>query len=196
MVGKLLKWRGVKLVFVSGRKSDEITDFTFNLIKSFSRVKKIDELPGGFGRLLLIGQKVLVLEDRDFEMEKLEKFFNLFSEVIMVVNSKNSTRERKLAALLKRSGSLIVDHENKGKIPGKRLAGYLSYGTKKSADFHISDITKGDSINFKINYDGSSIPVWLKKELGKEAVSTTTAALGAGVLLGFNFVSLTRKIER
>lgn len=196
MLGKLLKWKKTKLVFITGERSEEIAHFTFNLVNNFSTIKNINKLPKGLGKLILLRPQVLILIDNDFEMEKLEKFFNLFDEVIMVVSSKNSTRERKLAALLKRTSSLVVDHNTKKKIPGKRLSKYLSYGINKDADFQISDISVRDSLNFKINYEGSSIPVWLKKELGQESVFTITAALGAGVLLGYNFVSLTRQIER
>jgi len=168
----------------------------FDLIKESKKVKKLKEPIFGFKKLSLVNKEVVILTDGDFHPSKLKDFFDSFERVVTVINSNNIQREKSIVGLLKKKNYVIVDHDSKIKISAKRMKEYLSYGFHKDADFYVSDLTSNEKRNFKINYDGSSIPVWSEKNTNKEGVLEITAALGVGVLLGLNFLDLTKRVKK
>ncbi len=193
---KTIKWKGTKLIFVSGEKKEEVSEIIFNLCQDFLEIKKIKKPFKGLKKISLFFNDTFILVDKDFKTEKLETFFSYFSEVIMVLGSENLQREKLLINSLSKKSKLLVDFDSQEKLPGKKLKENLSYGFKKDADFYVSDLTVNEKTNFKINYDGASVPVWLEKDKKKEDVLIFTSALGASVLLGLNFVSLAKKMKK
>ncbi len=193
LIDKFLKLKKVKLVFVTGKKSEEISHLVFNLINPFYKVALIDEILTGFQKISFLKSDVVVLSDDDFSLKELETLFSSMEETFLIVNSKNLTREKKLTGFLDEKGQLLVDHESLKKIPGKKVKQRLSYGTDSEADLSISDLNISEKINFKINYKGSTVPVWIE---GKEdKIILNAAALGVGAMLGINFVDLTRSLS-
>lgn len=67
----------------------------------------------------------------------------------------------------------------------------LSYGFQKGADVQASDINIDEKgINFKINYQGSSVPFWLSNVKEKERIFDVLPAICLGILKGINLVEL------
>ncbi len=195
LINKILKWKGTKLVFLMGKGKDKNADLIFNLINDFIKVKRIKKPLIGFKKLSVLSNDVLILSNNDFSTERIESFFSLFGEVLVVINSANLEKEKKIITLLDKSGELLIDFESIGKVPGKRIKKRLSYGFQKNADFYISDLNLSDRVNFKVNHKGSSIPIWIKDKNGKETVLFNTLALGVGTMLNLNFVKLAQKIS-
>ncbi len=195
MIKSILKWKGVKLVFVTGKNSTETADFIFDLIQDFLKVKRVEPTDRGMNRLLFIFYDVIIVT-REGNNQKTEDLFSNFREVITVVNSENITDEKEVIQTMKKSDTLLVDFESKEKFSGKRMKYFLSFGFDSEADFNISDMNIHDKkTNFKLNYDGSSVPVWIPGKKTEDDVLQVVASLGVGVLLNINFVSLTQKIK-
>ena len=196
MFDSLLKWKGVKLVFVVGKNNEEVSGFIYDLIGDFCSVKKISSTGSFLKKMPLIFNDVILLNQSDVEPEELERFFSSFKEVIVLINSDDLSKEKEIISKLSKENTILIDFESKGKVPGKRMNRFLSFGIDSEADFYVSDVKSGEKTNFKINYDGSSVPVWLDGKSSTDDVLKTVSGLGVGVLLGINFVSLTQKLKK
>lgn len=60
----------------------------------------------------------------------------------------------------------------------------------------ISDETETEEgINFKINYLGNSVPVWIKGIFKKEDLNNMLSAISAGLSAGMNIVEISEKLK-
>lgn len=60
----------------------------------------------------------------------------------------------------------------------------------------ISDETETEEgINFKINYLGSSVPIWIKGIFKKEDLNNILAGISAGLSAGMNIVEISEKLK-
>ncbi len=184
------------MVFVVGKNNEEVSGFIYDLIGDFCSVKKISSTGSFLKKMPLIFNDVILLNQSDVEPEELERFFSSFKEVIVLINSEDLNREKEITSKLSKKNTILVDYESRNRVPGKRMNRFLSFGIDSEADFYVSDVKSGEKTNFKINYDGSSVPVWLDGKSSTDDVLKTVSGLGVGVLLGINFVSLTQKLKK
>ncbi len=184
------------MVFVCGKEKERTSDLIYEEIHGFSKAGRVEKIFGKIKAFSLLSKEVIILPDPGDDPEELLAFFNLFSEVIMVVDSKKLKREKELASLLNKKDSILVNFEIKDSIAGKRMKKFLTYGMDKEADFNIMDISEKEKINFKVSHDGSIVPVWIEKESDlEESLNRSVIAIAVGVLLGINLVKLTGKMS-
>lgn len=71
----------------------------------------------------------------------------------------------------------------------------IGLGFSNDADFFVSDenITE-EEINFKLNYKGSSVPIWLKSQ-NKEDIINCLTAISVAIVLGANMVEVSEKLK-
>jgi hypothetical protein len=194
MIKKLLQLKKLKLVYVLGKDREEAADLIFRLTRDGS-VAKIEQPLLGFKKILMFPGKIFILSDNNFKLEKLKKFFSLFCEVIVLVNSDSIEREKEIVSLLGKDNTLLINDDCKERISAKRMR-FLSYGFNKEANFYISDLSINQKTNFKLNYEGSTIPVWIEEKINKDDILKVSSVLGVGVILGFNFINLAQKIKK
>ncbi|MBI2042355.1 MAG: hypothetical protein HYT21_01190 [Candidatus Nealsonbacteria bacterium] len=107
-----------------------------------------------------------------------------------------------LAKMLPAHGHLILnyDDETVRDMHGQSKAHPLFFGLGARADIQASDIVLTQfpetGTNFKINYEGKTVPVWLEKLFGKEHVYAALAAAAAGEILGLNLVEISGSLKR
>ena len=78
------------------------------------------------------------------------------------------------------------------KAPETKL---LTFGFQEGADFQASDLRQGGGTNFKINYQGKIVPVWLEGSPTREEIYSVLAASAIGVLLGLNLVEISQALK-
>ena len=107
----------------------------------------------------------------------------------------------KLAETLPSPAYLILnfDDETVREIKNKSRAHPLTFGFGVRADIRVSDVVLAESptleTNFKINYKGNVVPVWLKgKE--KEEIYAALAAAAVGEVLGLNLVEISEALKK
>jgi len=184
------------LVLIIGQDDSGMTDFIFSLVSDDRKTIKLKKPLKGFKKISIISSEVVILKDDNFSVTELESFFSIFDEVIVVFKkSKKMKNERKIISLLTEKDTLLASDDLMEKLSKKKLKKRVSFGFKREADFYMSDLNLGDKINFKINYNGSSIPVWYRGEGKKEDALKITGALAVGSLLNLNLVDLTRRIK-
>jgi len=103
----------------------------------------------------------------------------------------------KLAKILPAQGFLILnfDDETAREIKTESRAHSLTFGFQGGADFQASDIKLNTGVNFKINYKGNIVPVWLEKLFGKEQIYSALSAAGVGVIFDLNLVEISQALK-
>ena len=97
-------------------------------------------------------------------------------------------------------GSAILNYDNKlsREMKLSSRAKVITYGTEEGADLKAQDVNynfdKGDyeltGINFKFNFRGSIVPVFMKNAISPGAVYAALAAAACGLELGLNLVDI------
>jgi len=71
----------------------------------------------------------------------------------------------------------------------------LTFGFQEGADFMCSDIKMNGGTNFKINYDGKTVPFWIEKALAKEQIYSILSAAAVGTILNLNLVEISETLK-
>lgn len=106
---------------------------------------------------------------------------------------------RKLAKILPAQGFLILNFDDETvreiKDSNPPTPHVYTFGFQDGADFRASDIKLNAGINFKINYKGNIVPIWLEKLFGKEQIYSALAAAGVGVIFDLNLVEISQALK-
>lgn len=104
----------------------------------------------------------------------------------------------KLAEILPTQGYLILnfDDETVRDLKNKARAHPLTFGFGARADLRVTDIVLARSgTNFKVNYEGKIVPVWLEKIFGKKHIYAALTAAAVGEVLGLNLVEISEALR-
>ena len=65
----------------------------------------------------------------------------------------------------------------------------LTFGFQEGANLQATDLRENGGTNFKINYQGKIVPIWLESS-SREEIYSVLAAVTVGVALGLNLVEI------
>jgi len=104
---------------------------------------------------------------------------------------------RQLAKLLPSHGYLILnfDDETVREIKDETNLKELTFGFQEGADFRATDLKLNTGTNFKINYKGNVVPIWLDKLFGKEQIYSALAAAAVGTIFDLNLVEISQALK-
>ncbi|MDI6591542.1 MAG: Mur ligase family protein [Patescibacteria group bacterium] len=104
---------------------------------------------------------------------------------------------RKLAKALPPYGYLILnfDDETVREIKDITNLNELTFGFGEGANLRATDVKLNNGTNFKINYKGNIVPVWLEKIFGKEQIYSALAAAAVGMVLDLNLVEISQALK-
>jgi len=72
----------------------------------------------------------------------------------------------------------------------------MTFGFEEGVDFQATDIKLNGNTNFKINYQGKVVPVWLKGICDKEKISAGLAAATVGTVFGLNLIEISQALKK
>ena len=116
--------------------------------------------------------------------------------------SLNNIKKEKqvLVEKLKSNGLAILNYDNEPtrEMKSASPARVLTYGLSIGADLRAQDIvynySRGDyelsGLNFKLNYQGSIVPVIMKNVFSETAIYAALAAVAVGLYFNFNLVDI------
>lgn len=162
--------------------------------------------------------RVLILEmgvDRPGDMEYLTNIARPDVGVVTAVSYShlqyfgsivNIKKEKQaLISSLDNQGLAILNYDNEETrgMASVSQARVLTYGLKEGADLRAQDIvfnfTKGDyeltGLNFKLNYKGSVVPVFMTNVLTETAIYAALAAAAVGIYLDLNLIEIARALK-
>jgi len=71
----------------------------------------------------------------------------------------------------------------------------IKFGFNDRADIFSSDLKINGGTNFKVNYKGSIVPIWLNGIYGKEKIYAALSAVSIGVIFGLNLVEISQALK-
>lgn len=215
-------WKKPKVVVIIGKDSSKAAEAIFRvLVRSFA-VKKIS-LSSGINFESILRTDILIAQSESDDFAGMDFLIKNSGFPILIVshfteisswNSVNPVwpeKAGKLAEIIPESGCLILnfDDETIRGLKNKARARVLTIGFKKNADLTASDVfeTRAPSIsekdkavcngtNFKVNYKGSIVPIWLNNLFGKESIYAALAAVGTGVFFDLNLVEISQALKK
>ncbi len=196
----------------------------FSKIKFFFRKQKVIVITGKTRKsvfnileqiLILrfkIGKDVLLFETEDKKISDYEFFLKNSKDAMLIVSNigdipyeidffagerdliKNT---KELIEDLPKNVNLILnfDDETVRELGNSKKMKILTFGLQKEADFQAINIKTNAGTNFKINYKGKIIPVWLEKTFGKEQIYSSLAASCVGTILGLNLIEISEALK-
>lgn len=192
-------WQKPKVTVVTGEGRVCAAEAIFQVLKQY----------------LKVGKKILVFETDLKNSGELERFKFLVknsSLPILVVTQvgdippdkdffagerEKTIKIRELAKNLPSFGYLILnfDDETVREIKDETNLKEITFGFQERAEFRASDINLNNGTNFKLNYKGNVVPIWLEKLFGKEQIYSALAATAVGTILGLNLVEISQALK-
>lgn len=147
-----------------------------------------------------IGKEILVWESDLTDIEELKIFIKSSSLPILVITDSNNISLDKIRAFSKvipDRGFLIsnFDEEQTRELKTETSSHALYFGFQSGADFQASDVKSNGGTNFKINYKGNIVPVWLENVSGREYILAALTAVAVGEILGLNLVEISEALK-
>lgn len=163
----------------------------------------------------LKGAKALLFESdlkESADVDKFNFFFRHSKQPILLVSHigeippdryffdgerRETSSIRKIARISPTHGFLILnfDDETVREIKNESLAHPFTYGFQQGADFRATDVNVNlEGTNFKINYQGNTVPFWLRRIFGKEQIYSVLAAIAIGVIKDLNLVEMSQTL--
>ncbi|MCP6717956.1 MAG: Mur ligase family protein [Patescibacteria group bacterium] len=185
-----------KIVLVVGRTNQSVFNTIIKILNPYFK----------------IGKEVLVFKTEDKEIFDYEFFLKNSEQAILVITNVGDIpcdsdffageREpientRKLVENLPENTNLVLnfDDETSREIGDLKKFNTLRFGLQKEADFRASDIKLNGGTNFKINYKGKIVPVWLKNAFGKEQIYSALAAGCVASVFDLNLVKISEAFK-
>ena len=116
----------------------------------------------------------------------------------------NTTKEKRVlieSMLPDNFAILNADDENTIGMSKNTLAQVVSFGQNENASMNASNVVynyqdnKPAGISFKLNYEGTNIPVRLKHILASHYVYPALAAVAAGIIFKINLIDIANALE-
>lgn len=185
-----------KVIIVTGKGREYSKEAIFQVLKPYFK----------------IGEEILIFET-DFEKRgELEWFIKNSSLPILVVTHigeipsdqdffagerKNSIEIRKLAKLIPAFGHLVLnfDDETVREMVDEAKLKTVTFGFQETAHFRATDVKLNGGTNFKLNYKGNVVPIWLEKLFGKEQIYSALSAVAVGTIFDLNLVEISQALK-
>ncbi|PIS39714.1 MAG: hypothetical protein COT33_00510 [Candidatus Nealsonbacteria bacterium CG08_land_8_20_14_0_20_38_20] len=170
-------WKKPKVVIITGEGGDCAKEAIFQVLKE--RFK--------------IGSDLFIFAlSNSKEIKFLIK--NSSSPVLVVANIDAFPFD--LVEILPPQGYLVLNFDDETKPSARGFAPRsCAFGFGQGADFRVSDIRQNSGTNFKINYQGNVVPVWLRGLFDKEHIYAALAGAAVGATLGLNLVEISQALK-
>lgn len=188
-------------------KKQKVVVITGNARKNtFNAVSQV--LPSHFK----IGEDVLIFETEDKKISDYEFFLKNSKEPVLIVTNiadipsntdffagerESIKNTREIVKVLPENVNLVLnfDDETSREVGDSTKLKILTFGLQNRASFKASDFKINGGTNFKINYKGNTVPVWLEKTFGKEQVYSVLAAGCVGAIFDLNLVEISEALK-
>lgn len=174
------------------------------------KVKKLSEKKANFLDVLKNG--ILIFETKLKNPREFSFFIKNSKLPILVVTQigeippdkdffagekKEAEEIKKLAKILPSFSRLILnfDDETVREMKDETNLFSLTFGFQEKTDFRASDLKLNSGINFKINYQGNIVPIWLDYLFGKEQIYSALAAAVVGIIFDLNLVEISQALR-
>ncbi|MBU3934528.1 hypothetical protein KKC00_00975 [Patescibacteria group bacterium] len=209
----ILHFKKIKIILVTGKGRAYTSETIWQILSPRFKSKKfIEKIPNLFD---ILSANLFIVET-DLKNQKIfQKILGLIKSSQLPISvvthfgglpknfghfageKKEADKIYKLAQLIPSYGFLILNFDDKTVKSIDNIINLknFTFGFQEGADFRASDVHTNTGTNFKINYKGKIIPVWLENLVGNEYIYSALAASCAGIALGLNFVEISEALR-
>jgi len=211
----LFLWKRPKVVIVTGKGRKTAKEAIYQVLKQYFKVgKEILLFESDLENLKELKKFKFLAKNSSLPILILTNIGDIPSDKDSFSANKEKTGEiQKLVRILPFYGYLILnfDDETVREIKDGTNLKKITFGFQEGADFRATDIklnsgaaAKGEEenlssltsgTNFKIDYKGNIVPVWLEKLFGKEEIYASLSAFAVGVMLDLNLVEISQLLK-
>lgn len=211
MVGLLSKLifllKKPRVIIVVGKGRALAAEAIFQVLKQKFKTEKITRENFGFlwGEILIFETELEKIEDLRFFVKNSKMPIFLTTHVgevppdkyFFTGERKETENMRKLIRILPPFSYLVLnfDDETIRELGDDSNIPALTFGFQEGVDLRASDLHFNHGINFKINYKGNVVPIWLDSLYGKEQIYGVLAAVVCGVIFDFNLVDVSQALK-
>lgn len=133
------------------------------------------------------------------QIEKIKSLLKKSKQPILAVNNlesrKGIAKVKQVVKDLQYPGYLILHSDNED-IKELSEANSLIYGFNKKVDLGVTDINVDENgTNFKVNYQGNSVPFWFKEALKRKQINNILLAISIGTTKDINLVKISQILK-
>ena len=192
-ITKFLISKKRKTIVVFSQDKGMTSEFIRAMLSRKFQTKKLSQEPTIIDALF---KEILILEG---SLQKTSDFIKLTKSPILVLTKID--KEKDIVAELLKSilvSSFVIanfdDQTTRSLFENNNFKG-MTFGCQEGADILASDIRINSGINFKINYRGNTIPIWLPETSDQTHVYGSLAAICIGIILGLNLVEISEALK-
>lgn len=185
-----------KLILITGNGRFTAKEVIYQVLKQYFKIEK--EIWIFETDLKEFGKFKFLIKNSSLPILVVTHFGDIPFDKDFFASERNDTiLVRKLARELPVFGHLILnfDDETVREIRDETNLKEMTFGFQEGADFRASDIKLNRGTNFKLNYKGNVVPIWLEKLFGKEQIYSALVALAVGTVLNLNLVEISQSLK-
>ena len=193
-------------IIVVGKNKACSSEAIFSVLSQYFKTRKLKSI----SRFDLLRSDIIILEAQN--IERAEMLIKRSKIPILVVTALGDIPPEvdffaseldqakpiiRLAQKIPSFGFLVLnfDDETVRDIKNKSSANVFTFGFQEGADFRATDLKLNGGTNFKINYKGNVVPVWLERIFGKEQIYSALASASVGEILKLNLVKVSEGLK-
>jgi UDP-N-acetylmuramoyl-tripeptide--D-alanyl-D-alanine ligase len=201
IIKKIIFWlSSAKIVVVSGNYRQTASEAIFQVLKNSGKTVKRIAFPFGCNVLRgVFSREILMIEVDNQGIAKLKKILprqkvkllvvtpvgEIPYEAVVFSGKRTETKEIiKFAKWLLAGSRLLLNYDDEAvrEIDDFTNLKNLTFGVGQGAKLQATDvIIDNEGTNFKLNFEGKVLPVWLNNLFGKEQVYAALSAIGTAL---------------
>jgi hypothetical protein len=183
-----------RLILVCDNANSSISKTIYKLLSNYVRVEKFSGSTPSFFKK----DEVLIYDIRNQETDFFRFLIKNSRQPILVVNQADRNRDvLNLVKILPEKGNLIFNFDNEENREFKNFtkSNVFTFGFQAGSDLKISDLKINHEVNFKINYKGNIVPVWLDYINSNEGIYSVLAAILTAIVFDLNLVEISQALK-
>jgi UDP-N-acetylmuramoyl-tripeptide--D-alanyl-D-alanine ligase len=197
-----------KIIIVTGNGSSSTTGAIFQILSKKLKVRKIlnQNLP------FVSKDEILIFETKVDNLKLFNFLIKNSSQPILMIthfgeippdrdsflgDKKEVEEILKFIKTMSANGQLILNFDDEAvrEIKNSTNLKILTFGFQSGSDFRASDIKLNHGTNFKLNYQGNTVPIWLDYLFGKEQIYSALAAISIATIFDLNLVEISQVLK-
>jgi len=203
-----LFFRRPRVIVVTGKSSALSAEVIYQVLVRKLKVRKVSlqNIP------LVSSDEILIIESNLKELSSLSFLIKNSSLPILLVTNLGKiladniffTGEKedvdgilKFVNTLSKNSQIVLNFDEEGMKVIRNLANLktVTFGFGEGADFLASDIKYNHVTNFKLNYQGNTVPIWLDFPAEKEHIYNALAAIAISAIFNLNLVEISQVLK-
>jgi len=197
-----------KVIVITGKGSSSANEAVFQVFSKKLKVRKISNhnLP------FVSKDEILIFETKIKELKSLNFFVKNSSLPILLVTNlgeispssiffagekKDLEEILKFVNILPKNSQLVLNFDDEVLREIKKLIDFkvVTFGFGEGADFLASDIKFNHLTNFKLNYQGNTVPIWLDFPAEKEHIYNALSVISISTIFNLNLVEVSQVLK-